>query len=348
MKVLAITTLCLAGALCAQQKSRQDSSYTYDVNGNRVGGRTIGTSTGPRGATSTERVQSLNGRSVPLESVKERVLRQGPSGKTVERIIQRYDQDGRPTPPEKVRVEERKGSGGRTTITTTTYRSDLNSRFSMAEKSTTESTKRGDTVSSTTLIERPSINGSMHVVEKQVAVETKKKTGGSRDVTIYRRNQGNSFSAAARETTQIVKQGQRETTTIARYNTTNSGRLELAGQTISDVRKHPDGSQSTVVNVYGAAAPGRSVSGYSSGLHLREQQLIERRKSAGGGFVENTGVRRTSLSDPNKLGAYQAVSEVVCSGNCNSDDNETSASEEKQQQEKAKPPPRDTANRDTH
>jgi len=142
MKKVVITMLWLAGSMCAQQSSRQYSSYTYDVNGHPVGGRVITASAGPHGTTRTERVQSVSGHSVPLETVQEK-------GKVIERVIQRYDQDGRPTPPEKIRIEERKAGGGRTVITATTYRGDLNGHFRVAEKSVTETVKHGDTVGET-------------------------------------------------------------------------------------------------------------------------------------------------------------------------------------------------------
>jgi len=316
MKKVVITMLWLAGSMCAQQSSRQYSSYTYDVNGHPVGGRVITASAGPHGTTRTERVQSVSGHSVPLETVQEKVLREGPQGKVIERVIQRYDQDGRPTPPEKIRIEERKAGGGRTVITATRYRGDLNGHFRVAEKSVTEAVKHGDTVNATTIIERPALDGSIRVAEKHVTTEKQSKTGSTRQVVIYRRNQDGRFEPAARETTQVVREANRETTTTARYNTTNSGRMELAGQTVTNIEKHPDGSQTTVVNVYGPAAPGRPINGYSADLHLREQQIIERRKSADGSFIETTGVRRASLSDPEKLGDYQLVSQVVCTGNC--------------------------------
>jgi hypothetical protein len=49
---------------------------------------------------------------------------------------------------------------------------------------------------------------------------------------------------------------------------------------------------------------------------LREQLVIEQDVAADGSVVETTSVRRVSLSDPNRLGPYERVSEVVCRGQC--------------------------------
>lgn len=316
MRSWAVVVLCLAGVLAAQQKSRQSSTYTYDLNGRRVAVGTVGRTESTGRTMQTERSQSVNGRSVPLESVEERVLSEGPNGRVVERIVRSYDQNGNPGPAEKIRIEERTKAGGGRTVKTTLYRADLNGRFTLAERSTKESTRRGDVLNSSTIIERPGLSGSMQVVEKQIAVETERKNGSSSVVTTYRKGPGGRFSEAARETTEVVKQNNQETVTTARYNATNTGRLEFAGQTVSNLQRHADGSETKVVDVYGSASIGRPITGSSAGLHLREQQLIERRKAPGGSVIETFSVRRVSLADSNRLGDYQLISEVVCTGNC--------------------------------
>ena len=327
MRSWVVAVLCLAGILAAQQKSSQHTTYTYDLNGRRVAAGTVGGTQSTGRTMQTERSQSINGRSAPLESVEERVLSEGPSGRVVERIVRRSDQNGNPGPAEKIRIEERTKAGGGATVKTTLYRADLNGRFALAERSTAESAKRGDVLNSSTVIERPNLSGSMQVVEKQVAVETERKNGSSRDLTIYRKDQGGRFREAARETAEVVKQNNQETVTTTSYNATNAGRLEFAGQTVSNLQRHADGSETKVVDVYGGASMGRPIAGSSPRPQLREQQLIERHKGPGGSVIETFSVRRASLADSSRLGDYQLISEVVCTGNCEQSQSQQSSEE---------------------
>ena len=54
--------------------------------------------------------QSINGRTVPMEQVEERVLRNDASGKVTERIIRRYDPQGNALPPARETIEEEKAA----------------------------------------------------------------------------------------------------------------------------------------------------------------------------------------------------------------------------------------------
>jgi hypothetical protein len=301
------------------------------VNGNRVGGRTLTTATGPGAESKTERVISLNGRSVPLESIEEKVIEEGPRGRVVERTIQRFDQNGRPTPPEKVRIEERPGSGGRLTTTKTVYEADLNGNFRVRERERTQATISDTKTNSTIVVERPTVNGSMNTVERRVISETTSETNSSRDETIYRPDQSASFVPASREVTQTNWDAQGRRITTARYNTVNdSAQMILAGQTVTDVETRADGSQTTVIREYGTAVPGRSIAAGNRTPQLREQQIIERAVQRDGSVVETTGVQRVSVSDPSKLEAYQPVSETVCRGNCIEKSSAAAATADKQ------------------
>ncbi|MGH9674702.1 MAG: hypothetical protein ACRD44_16100, partial [Bryobacteraceae bacterium] len=108
--------IALIIALTAQAPSqRQSSTYTYDVNGRRIEAGVIVSSLAAGSSVRTERSQSLNGRTVPLESVEERVILDGPEGRVVERLIRRFDPTGRPGAPEKVQIEERRNPDGSST-----------------------------------------------------------------------------------------------------------------------------------------------------------------------------------------------------------------------------------------
>ena len=327
-----IVPVLLASVLAAQDTSRQQDTYTYDLNGNKVAvGNSGRTQSGSR-ETQTERMQSISGRTVPLETVQEKVLSEGPNGKVVERIIQLYDQTGNPGPQEKIRIEEKKNSSGGMTVKRTVYRTDLNGRYALAERSTSQSRQSGDKLTSSTTTETPTINGSLEITEKQSLVETNRKDGSSRDLTTYRKNQGGSFYEAARETTEVVKQDNKETTTTTVFNATNSGRLAFASQKVSNLEKHPDGSETTLIDVYGAAPMGRSIGNNSGEAHLREQQLIERKKGSDGSVVETFSLRRASLANSNRFSDFELISEVVCKGNCEEDRAEPGGEEENTEQ----------------
>ncbi len=316
MKGICIAIALLAAGILPAQEQSQSSTYTYDVNGHPVKGISTSATRAAGRKTMTQRMQSINGRSVPLESVEEKVISQGPNGRVIERIIRRYDQNGNPTPPEKIRIEE-SASGGKKVVKKTVYRADINGRFAVAEKSTTVATQQGNVIRANTSVERPTLNGSMDVVEKQVVVTTKQNNGSRSDVTIYRRNGGDRFRPAVQEVKETVKQGNKEIVTTTRYNTINAtGQMEFANQTVRNTEKLPDGSEKTVIDVYNANVPGISATDTSGKPQLKEQRIIERRKARDGSIVETTGVRLASISDPGRLGSYRKISEVTCTGNC--------------------------------
>jgi hypothetical protein len=51
--------------------------------------------TGPGGSSQSQTVTDLNGRWVPLESAEETVLSDGPEGRVVERLVKKFDSQGR-------------------------------------------------------------------------------------------------------------------------------------------------------------------------------------------------------------------------------------------------------------
>jgi hypothetical protein len=51
-------------------------------------------------------------------------------------------------------------------------------------------------------------------------------------------------------------------------------------------------------------------------MRVLEQQIIERHTNSDGSVAETFSVRRPSMSDPNRLGELQKISETVCKGKC--------------------------------
>jgi hypothetical protein len=289
-------------------------TYVYDLDGRPTAVARSSAEAVPGRAVRTETAASVNSRPVTLETVEERVIRQGPGERIVEIFIQRYDQDGRPTPPEKILREERTGPAGKRTEQTSVYRADLNGRFSLAERSVTTSSESGGRIRSETRIERPSIHGAFEVAERRLTAETRKDGEIYREVTIEQARPGSGFEVAAKEVTEIFRSEDREVTKTVRYNTAATGRLSLAAKTVREIERHPDGTETTLVSIYGVAPPGRPA-GPAGEAYLREQQRIERTRGPGGAVIERFSVSRPSLADQ-RLGPFIPISEVVCKGDC--------------------------------
>ena len=308
-----LAALWLTGAVWGQEKSRRLSSYSYDLSGRRVA---VGTSSSRATAgqsTRAEWVETLNGRREPLESVEERVIEEGPSGRVVERIIQRHGQSG-PGQTEKVRIEERAQPGGGKVVSQTVYRTDINGRFALEERSTTETTVAGDVTNHFTVVERPDLRGSMAAVERLRAVERKRDDGYTRDVSTFRVDASGNFAEQERRRTELSVKGDQETETTTVYNALR-GSLELASQTVANTRKRSDGSERREVSIYGTSAMGRSVVGSAEPV-LRERRLVERTPGPSGSMLERVSVSHGSLADAKRMEPYRVVSEVVCTGNC--------------------------------
>src|SRR5277367_5536317 len=130
----------IAGSLSlTAQQSSVSSTTSVDVNGNVVrDGPSISQTKSSSGSQTTVTTQSINGRSVPMEQVEERVLRDDASGKVTERIIRRFDPQGNPMPPVRQTIEELKRPDGSSSTQSTTYQSDINGNMQIAEKSVTD------------------------------------------------------------------------------------------------------------------------------------------------------------------------------------------------------------------
>ena len=312
-----IASLFITALSAWAQESSASTTTAVDINGHRVQeGPQVTRQKGPGSSETTERMQSINGRMVPLERVEERVIRQDASGRVVERIIHRYDPQGNPTTPVRETVEEQTRPDGSSTVQTSTYRGDINGSMQLVEKSVSETRKSGTQETRDSVIQRPTINGSLETVEKQNDVTVKDSSGGYRaEATTYRKNAQGAFFAALRKATEHTQQGSRSTDNTAEYEIGPNGQLELHSQTVAKSEAQPDGSKSTVVDIFGKNVAG-TVDGSSTALRLQEQQIIDQQRGAGGTVVETVNVRRPTVSDPNTLGPARELSETVCKGNC--------------------------------
>ena len=150
---MSVAATAFAATLTAQQATQQGAGWSIDTSGHRVEGSQYTVVESPAGSQRVESLRSINGRMVPLQGSEDRVLRQDAQGKVVERTVLRYDANGTPGPPVKVRIEEKKNPDGSTTIQSTAYESDLNGNPRLFERSTTEIRKGAENRTST-MIER--------------------------------------------------------------------------------------------------------------------------------------------------------------------------------------------------
>lgn len=255
----------------------------------------------------------INGRRVELPTGKEvrerKVLEQGPNGTVYEEIVRKVDSQGNPLAPEKVRVVERAGSDGGKVVETTTYRGDVNGRFTPVERDVAETrTKDGANVQ-TVVVERPNINGGFDLVERSAAVTRK---DGGKEVTnrsIYRPDTNGRLVEMVRQSVERAPDEKgRPKETLLEYQNASTGKLELSQQQITVELKNPDGTSTSEITIYGMAVPGRPSDGT---LKLREQQLITRQPGPNNTVKESFSVRRPGVTDGEKLGDFQKVSERI-------------------------------------
>ena len=302
--------LVFATGLAAAQSST--TTYMKDLNGNRADGQSFSTNAnGER----TERYQSINGRQVPLEQTVDRVISQDANGKVTERIVRKFDSNGQPASTERVMIEESKLPGGSSTVRETTYRSDINGTQREAERRTIETRVDGSTTTANTVIDRPTLNGSLETIEKRSAVTDGPADNQHTTESVYRRAVSGGFQEALRtvKTASKVNDATKETT--ANYEPGIDGQLQLASQSDSTTTKQPDGTQVTQTDLFAKTVAG-NVQDSSGRMRVKEEQVVQRRTNPDGSVVETFSVRRPSVSDPNRLGDLQKLSETVCKGKC--------------------------------
>ncbi len=310
-------SLCFFVSTVVALAQSVSTSYSTDLNGNRVAGPTTIATDGQK----TQITRSINGRQVPMEQTEERVIRETPSGKVIEKITKKFDPSGALASTERTVTEEEKLYDG-VRQHATTYRSDVNGRMQEAERKTMESHKQGSAENTQSEVARPDMNGSFQTVEKRTLVTQAAGAGGSqKDETVFRRSENGSFYTAARDVTDITQSGAQTVQKSAHYEPGgDSQQLRLTLQTVSTSVKRPDGSEVAEVNLYGLSAGDGRARDRESALHLREQQTVQKIAGPGGSVTEIVTARRPTISDPGRMGPEVKISEVVCTGKCNAPD----------------------------
>jgi len=305
----------LLGTGLFAQSSQSVASYGYDVNGRRVELESMGVAASNGSSASVQTLRNLNGREVPAESVEEKLVSEGPEGRVVERIVKKYDGNGRISGTEKQVVEERRSADGSATVSTSVFRSDINGRFALEERAVTRSQKSGDTTVAETVVERPTINGSLDLVEKTAMVSRGDDKLLNVETTVLRKDSSGALREAARQVAVTRVEDGKTTRQVDDYNTSATGRMDLTGQKVTTAVKNADGSETVITDVFGMTAPGRTSNASDGGPQLRERQIVDRRADSGGGVTETYSIQRAGLED-GRLGPVRKISEKVCSGDC--------------------------------
>jgi hypothetical protein len=306
--VKSLVPVFFLASLSLAQQSRM-TSRTYDINGPGIDNVTSFVNRSPGSVERIETVRNLDGRRIPVESVEDKVVSESGGVKIIERLVKRYDANGRPGPPEKVHIEESKNADGSVNTAISIMRADINGTYTVAERSLTDSKKSGDTTTSTTVIQRPTVNGSLEVVEKKELVKRESPGGSeSQNLTVLQRDMNGRFDETAKQVLEKTVVNGRTLENVATYEATN-GQMQLIRQTVS---QEVTGSNQKEVDVFEVGQAGRAG---DSRPQLRERKLIEKTPTANGA-VERISLRRPLESDPNRLGDAQKVGEVICTGKC--------------------------------
>jgi hypothetical protein len=302
----------LAGGLIAQQTTQNTTSYSVDLNGRRVESTVASHAVTPGGGQRVETVRNMNGRNVPIEYSEDKVLSDDARGnRTLERVVRRFDQNGNPTPGERVRIEEKVNPDGSRTIQKLLYRDDINGRPQVAERETTQVRESGSTTQTTVMVERSTINGALEVVQKASAVERKTSNGSTLESTTYRRDLNGSFNPAASEQISRTKQGNAENVDSNVYELGPDNKLQLTTRTVGTITTKADGSQVEQLDVYSTRTGPATLDTNTVRPRLQQQVLRERNVKSDGTVVEVTSVRDRLPTDPNRFGNYERVAETT-------------------------------------
>lgn len=304
---IVLVALLAASLLAAWQAERR--TYVFDPEGRRQ--FWSGEAMGERRSTSIGR--DLNGREAKVEEVEEKILRDEGGVKVVERIIRRFDQNGRPLTPEKEVVESIRQAGGVTQTSVTTYEADLNGRLRPARRAITEERELNDRIQSETRIERQTISGAFATVERRVS--ERRENGGlsENEETTFLPDANGRFQQAARRVARSAKENGAVREQVDEYEVASTGQLKLSRQSVARTEKDASGAERRVIDVFGPGAPGRTPE--AGVLALRERQIIEVKPTAQGA-VETYSIQRPELHGRGQLGDPVKISETVCTGKC--------------------------------
>jgi hypothetical protein len=285
------------------------TTYTTDINGNRIAGGTTTTADG----VVTDLRQSINGREVPLEQVEQKVLSKSGNTTVTERIVRHYGTNGQVVSTDRVVMEETKTADG-SSVRSTTYRSDISGNMAEAERKTVDTRKVGAATVTDTAVEKKDLNGSFAVAEKRTATSEPTSDGKRESETVMLSSTNGGLYEAQRSATTETKSGNQIVSNTAVYEPGIRGELALTRQNVTKTIAKPDGSTSQEIETYGRTSDGHAREA-GAPPSLTEKRTIERQKGPSGAIVETQTVQVPSVN-PGTLDPPRKVSETICRGEC--------------------------------
>jgi len=285
--------------------------FTPDANGNMVPREMAVASDGDHALLK----QSVNGVQVPVEQSETRTLSEGLNGKVTETIVHHYGPDGEILSTDRIVTEEHKRADGGSSVQATIQHSDLNGTYKEVERRSTDTQVQGKTSTSETTISRIGLDGTLTPEEKRKVVTSGDQKESHQEEEVYKVSASGLFTQSARNVTdQKSMPDGKNTSQTAHYEVDYDGRIALDNLKVTTSVKAPDGSQITEVNTYGYQA-GRT-RGDADPQGLQSQARTVRSMNPDGTISEKLTVALPSLSDSNRLGPANIVSEKVCAGKC--------------------------------
>ncbi len=301
----------------AEPREVRDSAYTYDVNGRPVLAPSSQQERKGAGAGAVvdrqEVMRDSSGQPIAVRKSEERVLSEQEGDKTSERVIQRYDLTGRPTTKQVIKLEKRKMPDGSVVSTENFYEQDVNGRLQFAERRTSTEKKTDAGGGGTLVVERPSVNGGVQVVERTNRTDTKRGDAVTESVTSKQMLDGNGrLTERERGSSVATKSGDATTTETSQWQLGGTGQMEFLSRTVSRISEKPDGSQVEDREVYSTRIAGTTPDlNHAQTPSLEEQVHRERKVRPDGKIVESTTARMRQVAEPTRLGGLMVTEQVT-------------------------------------
>ena len=296
-------------------RSRVQNVTVFGLSGNKVSVPISESEENLEGASQTSlMLTNLNGREVACLSERERVVKESPGVKVVERRTQRYDAGGQPTQQELIREETRTLADGTVLTTATTYVEDINGRMEPTERTVSREKKMGNKTQTTVVSEKPSINGGFRAYSREESVETRRDETSVEIRKTRKVDDGSGrLIESAREETVMTKSGNKSITqTVVYEREAMSSKMTLSSRTVGELIERPDGSSSETLQVYGLSPTAGSPRFLNaSGPQLMQTITRKRTLGTGGEIVETTRTRVRSFADPSRMGGEETQQKVT-------------------------------------
>ena len=303
----------------SEPRERRQSNYRYDASGRAVPGEPAVREERRGGVIERqESIRGASGQAVTTRSSQERVLSEQGENRATERVIHRYDPDGRPTTRQMVRTETRRQADGSLVKVESLWEQDVNGRMQFTERRTTTEAKTATGGTASIVVERPAFSGSLEVVERTDRTDAKKSDAVTESVSSTRRREANGrLEERQRESSVATKSGEVTTreTQQWEYNVGGTGKMDFTGRTSSRLTEQPDGSQVEDLEVYTTRIADTTPDLNRPGVPTLEQQVRREKKvQPDGKIVETTSARVRQVAEPARLRGLLVTEQVTTPG----------------------------------